>query len=224
MPDVPGPSTEPAVFLSDDVTYPVRTLRLVVPARLGEAAVLRAQAAAITEIGQSLSHRLAEAPRRRQEAATQGTPLAQACFNGEARAYRTVLEELNDELIGRLRVYDQQEAADGITGASEDARLGTDTTARPAFPLPTDGPAGAAIAPMLAVRDGYLGMALRSAAGAHLDNGDPTDPGYRELLGQVRSWAIAADQLEAALASFTGVPAEFEAFIEAHGTWLERVI
>ena len=212
-----------------------RPMRVVLPAALGESAVLGRVLKAMETTRTALAYEEAIFRHQMTSAADAGRFVDAALWSGRVLGAAAALERMDGHVLGELDLWDQRDMQSPESPETVERMAGEleVSLARPTFPLPEGGPdLGLRMVEMVqAQRDALAAQAIMAAHQAVREFGaDPQEgtgrssPGYEEHMARARSYAMAADGLDELLARAHGADDAYAAFVEAHGSWLERLV
>jgi hypothetical protein len=209
-----------------------RPLRIVIPAVLGEAVMLRTFAEAIEEVRDTCVRFVGNSKEAIERAEAAGDPLRLGYARGELSVWRAAAENIDQELFGRFNVWEQEHIEEDPNPEHVRrfaADLGWQDRPEFPFPNPTGETLGARFVELLgAQRDRYVRLAIQFNGRARQDymddDGERESPRYEEYLARANTFATATDHIEQLMAEGLGVLPAYEVFVTEHGTWLERVI
>ena len=207
-------------------------LRIVLPAALGEATLLRKLTDAITRTRHMLSYHLAVCRHSTHQAEDKGDEADATLWSGQTLGIVYAIERLDGDILGELNLWDQQEKQtpeDPETLQAMADQLSW-TLQRPQLPLPDiqDSTLGLRLALLIrAQRDELVAQAVAAnyrAVMEYAEEDRTLDPEYLLYMARARCYAMAADDLDELLARAYGVQEAHEKFIAQHGTWLGRLV
>ncbi len=207
-------------------------LRIVLPAALGEATVLRKLADALDRTRHMLAYHLAICRYSLDQAKDRGDEEDATLWSGQTLGIVYAIERLDGDILGELDLWDQQEKQ--TQEAPETIKAMADQLSwsfqRPAFTLPDvqDSTLGLRLVLLIrAQRDELIAQAVAAnyrAVMEYTEEGEDPDPEYGLYMARARCYAMAADDLDNLLARAYGVQEAHEKFLDQHGTWLARLV
>ncbi len=170
------------------------TLRVVLPAALGESVLLRKLTDALDRTRHMLTYHLAVSRRSVQEAKDKGNEAGATLWSGQVLGMVYALERLSGDLLGELGLWDQQEkqTPEGIETLRAMADQLSWSIQRPPFPLPDspDPTLGLRLALLIrAQRDELVGQAVAPTTGRSWSTPGPAD---RRTRSTGWAWAVPA--------------------------------
>ncbi len=208
------------------------TLRIVLPAALGEATLLRKLADALDRTRHMLAYHLAICRYSMDQAKDRQDEADATLWSGQTLGIVYALERLDGDILGELDLWDQQEKQ--TPEAPETIKAMADQLSwslqRPQFPLPDiqDPTLGWRLVLLIrAQRDELVAQAVAAnyrAVMEYTDEGEEPGPEHTLYMARARCYAMAADDLDALLARAYGVQEAHEKFIDQHGTWLGQLV
>ena len=207
-------------------------LRIVLPAALGEAALLRKLVDALDRTRSMLAYHLAICRYSMDQAKERKDEEDATLWSGQTLGIVYALERLDGDILGELDLWDQQEKQtpedpDTIKAMADQLSLALE---RQTFPLPDvqDPTLGLRLALLIrAQRDELIAQAVAANYRAVMDcteEGETPGPEYGLYMARARCYAMAADDLDALLARAYGIQDAHEKFLDQHGTWLSRLV